>query len=326
MASYVSPDDALAAARSQSHITTRSWLTGADERDVVGILPIDGPRSATVLPAEASPPLKGTVVSFTGCRYGIAGAALLLVAIACLVISLTIGRNAVIGDSARPVDGLTIFAVFFVAALGIERLLEPLSNALLPKADAQRGADEATKEAGQAIELNKTHADATLLPMLADKSALGELDDAQVKAELTDLVQKGHVSPRAAQVVFMDMNQSEGDNKTDTADKPNPTATALEKAATTLHENAETKLKAASAAAEALSVRQLARTTVFWTIATCLGMLAAAAMDLYFLNTVGITKAKAWMEILATGLIIGGGTKPLHDLVTLISAKSGDDA
>ena len=43
------------------------------------------------------------------------------------------------------------------------------------------------------------------------------------------------------------------------------------------------------------------------------------ALHLYFLRTVGIQQNNRFLEILATGLIIGGGTKPLHDLVTMIS-------
>jgi hypothetical protein len=79
----------------------------------------------------------------------------------------------------------------------------------------------------------------------------------------------------------------------------------------------------AAAKAEKLSVRQLARTTAFWMIATCAGMVVAALMNLYFLSTVGIAATKPWWaEILATGLIIGGGTKPLHDLVKLISKSA----
>src|SRR5262249_40924198 len=35
----------------------------------------------------------------------------------------------------RPVDGLTVFAIFFACAFAIERLLEPLSKLLLPKTD-----------------------------------------------------------------------------------------------------------------------------------------------------------------------------------------------
>jgi hypothetical protein len=52
-------------------------------------------------------------------------------------------------------------------------------------------------------------------------------------------------------------------------------------------------------------------------------MLVAAAMKLYLLNTVGITAGTPWEEILATGLIIGAGTKPLHDLVQMMSTKAG---
>lgn len=85
---------------------------------------------------------------------------------------------------------------------------------------------------------------------------------------------------------------------------------------------ANDKIENAAEKAEALSVRELLRTTTFWVIATCLGMVIAARMKLYFLNTVGITAGSAWEEILAAGLIIGAGTKPLHDLVQMISTKS----
>jgi len=49
-------------------------------------------------------------------------------------------------------------------------------------------------------------------------------------------------------------------------------------------------------------------------------------MNLYFMNTVGLTVGQRWEEILATGLIVGAGTKPLHDLVNLISSKSAGAA
>ena len=45
-------------------------------------------------------------------------------------------------------------------------------------------------------------------------------------------------------------------------------------------------VRLAEIATEALSVSQLQRTTVFWALATCLGMLVAAAMNLYFMKTV----------------------------------------
>jgi hypothetical protein len=50
-------------------------------------------------------------------------------------------------------------------------------------------------------------------------------------------------------------------------------------------------------------------------------MFASAMLNLYFLTLVGIGPSPRWAEVLATGLIIGSGTKPLHDLVAAISAK-----
>ncbi len=54
-------------------------------------------------------------------------------------------------------------------------------------------------------------------------------------------------------------------------------------------------------------------------------MLARAArqlgLKLYFLTQVGIASPPRTFEILATGLIIGAGTKPLHDLAALIEKK-----
>ena len=60
----------------------------------------------------------------------------------------------------------------------------------------------------------------------------------------------------------------------------------------------------------------------FWALATSLGVLASAVFHMYFLSTVGIAVPNVFLEILGTGLILGAGTKPLHDLVDLIEAKS----
>jgi hypothetical protein len=60
---------------------------------------------------------------------------------------------------------------------------------------------------------------------------------------------------------------------------------------------------------------------VYWALATILAMVASATLRLYFLRVVGMSGAPRGLEILATGLIIGAGTKPLHDLVTQIQAK-----
>jgi hypothetical protein len=60
-----------------------------------------------------------------GHRYWIAVMAIVVVGIACAAVSLTIGRSATMPAAHdKPLDGLMIFAVSFVAALTIERLPE----------------------------------------------------------------------------------------------------------------------------------------------------------------------------------------------------------
>jgi len=66
-------------------------------------------------------------------------------------------------------------------------------------------------------------------------------------------------------------------------------------------------------------------------VATVAGVLASCAFGLYFLAAVGIgvettahgsvSTVPRWIDVLATGLIIGAGTKPLHDLITNIQNK-----
>jgi hypothetical protein len=83
----------------------------------------------------------------------------------------------------------------------------------------------------------------------------------------------------------------------------------------------ESSLKAVATAKNHLDLISQARTTLFWALATIAGMAVSASLKLYFLIMVGIGPGPRWMEVLATGLIIGAGTKPLHDLITTISNK-----
>jgi hypothetical protein len=146
----------------------------------------------------------------------------------------------------RPVDGLTIFAVFFVAAEAIERLLEPFASWIDPKMN-----DE--------VEMAKAEAENTFSDYLARST-----DISAVTSKMNEAAQK--------------------------------------------------KVRALKSRAN--------RKIVFWAVATAIATVAAAGLKLYFLQTVGIARTPRALDIIATGLIIGAGTKPLHDLVTMISAKS----
>jgi len=152
---------------------------------------------------------------------------------------------------AAPVEGLTILAVFFVGALAIERLLEPIAGVLLPKADKEAKAKNTASAASQKVDA------ATIAGPGADK----------------------------------------------------------------IIEEAGAALQTAAAAKAELSDWVWARTILYWALASSIGIYVSAAMKLYLLRTVGIGDASRWQEVLATGLIIGAGTKPLHDLTKLIVAQ-----
>ena len=148
------------------------------------------------------------------------------------------------GSGAKPIAGLSLFALFFVAALALERFLEPIA-ALVPSVD-QAANDFGAKKAAAAKAVAKAH----------QTHAQTDLDDAQ--KTLDD-----------AATALATVDRHKGD-----------------------------------------------RVIALWTIATVLGIVGAAALKLYFLRVVGIAHVPRGLEIAATGLIIGAGTKPLHDLVS----------
>jgi hypothetical protein len=65
------------------------------------------------------------------------------------------------------------------------------------------------------------------------------------------------------------------------------------------------------------------RAAAYWGIATIAGMLVSGFFHLYLLKLIGVTTTHGW-DVVATGLIIGSGTKPLHDLISKITKSSTD--
>lgn len=192
------------------------------------------------------------VVDFRRTKPSAVGGIAIVVIGLLIIMWRTSDPNFANGVVPTPVDGLTIFATFFVVAQAIERLLEPISSVLLPTTEKK---DEAAKKA----------------------------DEAAAKVSAWEAA-----------------SESERDTK---------------------KEEAERALKAAAEAKAQVDRIHHHRVVTFWALATILAMAASALLKLYFLRQVGISTGARWIEILATGLIIGAGTKPLHDLVTMISAK-----
>jgi nucleoid-associated protein YgaU len=75
------------------------------------------------------------------------------------------------------------------------------------------------------------------------------------------------------------------------------------------------------AAAKARMDRALAdRTVLLWGVATALATVVSSASGFYLLHMIAapdwVTSIPRWVDAVVTGLIVGTGTKPLHDLIT----------
>jgi hypothetical protein len=66
--------------------------------------------------------------------------------------------------------------------------------------------------------------------------------------------------------------------------------------------------------------RRANKATLLWVAATVLAMFGSAMTGVSLLSLLGITTAR-WFDILVTGLAVGGGTKPLHDLIGFIQSE-----
>ena len=60
----------------------------------------------------------------------------------------------------------------------------------------------------------------------------------------------------------------------------------------------------------------LHKTTWLWSLATMLALLASAWFGVLLLTAMGVEDVPRWFDLLVTGLVIGSGTKPLHDLIS----------
>lgn len=60
------------------------------------------------------------------------------------------------------------------------------------------------------------------------------------------------------------------------------------------------------------------RAILYWGAASCFAVIASAGLNLQFLAVIGFSGHEPWVDTVVTGMVIGGGTKPLHDLIQLI--------
>lgn len=72
-----------------------------------------------------------------------------------------------------------------------------------------------------------------------------------------------------------------------------------------------------------ISGKKSKRIVGLWLFASILGILLCWVFKIGFLGTIGATISYTWLDYLVSGIVIGSGTKPLHDVIAYIEkAKS----
>ena len=79
--------------------------------------------------------------------------------------------------------------------------------------------------------------------------------------------------------------------------------------------------EAADAQAKADRLREQ-RSIIFWAIASICGLGISGGFGFFLLQSVSLTPVNSFLDLAITGLTIGAGTKPLHDLITSMQAKA----
>lgn len=101
---------------------------------------------------------------------------------------------------------------------------------------------------------------------------------------------------------------------------------AREEAFDALAKSPSSQTATAAATAQALVERIRRNTTIIaWGVASALGMLACGAFGIRLLSAIGFDVHEA-LDIAITGLAVGSGTKPLHDLISNLQKAKDERA
>lgn len=183
----------------------------------------------------------------------------------------------------QPTPGFSVFAVMYIVAQAIERLQDPFVPFL-----------------GRAKPATEDSATTPGKPAAGDPGAADPPADARA-SELASAQPSG---------LFGYISQTEAISARDDA-----VAQALGKL-----DDGGAARKAALAQRTVDQIRANL-TLLMWGISSALAMLASGLFGLYLLQAVGVKNVPIWADIVVTGLAIGGGTKPLHDLISNISTS-----
>jgi uncharacterized membrane protein YbhN (UPF0104 family) len=72
----------------------------------------------------------------------------------------------------------------------------------------------------------------------------------------------------------------------------------------------------------AADARSTQRAVIFWAIASVCGLAISGGFGFFLLQSVASNHVNTFLDLAVTGLAIGAGTKPVHDLITTIQSKA----
>ncbi len=86
------------------------------------------------------------------------------------------------------------------------------------------------------------------------------------------------------------------------------------------------KVEAAATDQAAADARRTERAIIFWAIASVCGLVISGGFGFFLLQSVASNHVNSVLDLAITGLAIGAGTKPVHDLITSIQGKAAGSA
>ncbi len=87
-------------------------------------------------------------------------------------------------------------------------------------------------------------------------------------------------------------------------------------------QDVQERTQAAAKDQAALDGKRADRTVIFWAIASVCGLVVAGCFGFFLLQSVASSHVNSFLDLGITGLAIGAGTKPLHDLITSIQSNA----
>jgi hypothetical protein len=78
----------------------------------------------------------------------------------------------------------------------------------------------------------------------------------------------------------------------------------------------------AAAAQREVDALRANRVAICWGLASALAMVGCGYFGIGVLHTIGDTGVPRYVDVIVTGLAVGGGTKPLHDFITSLQSSA----